>query len=77
MGVSSNVSMNLDNSQQGSKGFTSTMKLPKPNLGSAYKINKIPYKGTAVHKQEFHDIVQCVEANQRQQLSDPKLEAII
>lgn len=43
----------------------------------AYKGNKIPYKGQAVHKSDFKDVVKCYEASIRTQVNDKKLEVFI
>jgi hypothetical protein len=51
----------------------STIKPPTSKLASAYKGNKIPYKGQTVHKSEFKDIIKCFDSSTRPQLNDPGL----
>jgi hypothetical protein len=50
---------------------------PPYNLASAYKSNKIPYKGQTIHRSEFKDFVKCFDSSIRPQLNDPRLEVTI
>ena len=53
------------------------MRPPNSSLVSAYKGQKIPYKGQTVHRSEFKDFIKCYETKIRPQLNDKKLEVTI